>query len=275
MFISKSIKTDSVTITPEIAEQLVSQNKANRKVSANNLNKIKASMNRGEWVLNGEAIKVSRDGRVLDGQHRLIAAIETGTTFKTLIVYGLPDSAQDSMDTGKSRTLADVLSIRGYKNATSLAATTVAIMRGEALGTKAGAISQWGSGVITNKQAMERIDAEPELTELPTIVGQHSKIGLPARTAGYLFYLFSAIDSEDASYFMEKLLSGDGLERGNPILTLRNQLINLKAERGQKKQDYIAALVIKSWNKFRDGESSTLLRFTPGGANPEKYPEPK
>lgn len=275
MFISDSIKTEVVTITPEIATRLTAQKQANRKVSANNLNKVKAAMNRGEWVLNGEAIKISTSGRVLDGQHRLMASSETGITFTTLIVYGLPEEAQDSMDTGKSRTLADVLSIRGYKNATSLASITIAIMRGERWGTRQGAISQWGSGLITNKQAIERIAAEPSLTELPTIVGQHSKIGLPGRTAGYLFYLFSAIDSEDAVFFFEKLLSGDSLDRGHPILTLRNQLINLKAERGQKKPDYVAALAIKAWNKFRAGESSTLLRFTPGGSNPEKYPEPK
>lgn len=274
MFISNSIKTEPATITPEIAEKLLAQNSSNRKVSQRNLDVIKESMSRGEWVLNGEAIKVDRKGKVLDGQHRLMACLETGTTFKTLVVYGLPDAAQDSMDTGKSRTLADVLSIRGYKNAAALAAIVVAIMRAERWGIRAGAINQRGNP-ITIKQAMARIEVEPDLTELPTIVMQHPRVGISSRTAGLLYYVLTGIDPDDAQYFFDKLLTGEGLERGNPILTLRNQLINLKSERGQKKQDYIAALAIKAWNKFRDGEKSSVLRFTPGGANPEAYPEPK
>lgn len=274
MFISNSIKTEPATITPEIAEKLLAQNSSNRKVSQRNLDVIKESMSRGEWVLNGEAIKIDRTGKVLDGQHRLMACLETGTTFKTLVVYGLPDAAQDSMDTGKSRTLADVLSIRGYKNAAALAAIVVAIMRAERWGIRAGAINQRGNP-ITIKQAMARIEVEPDLTELPTIVMQHPRVGISSRTAGLLYYVLTGIDPDDAQYFFDKLLTGEGLERGNPILTLRNQLINLKSERGQKKQDYIAALAIKAWNKFRDGEKSSVLRFTPGGANPEAYPEPK
>lgn len=274
MFISDSIKTDVITVTPRLAKQLLEQNTGNRKIAAVNLNKIKTAMVQGEWTLNGEAIKISRSGRILDGQHRLHAAVETDTTFETLIVYGLEDESQDSMDTGKARTIADILGIRGFKNTSSLAAITVAIIRSEKWGIKA-AVSQSIGFAVTPPQAIERIEREPSLTEIHRLVVPVAKIGLPTRTAGLLFYKFSEINPDDAQDFFFKLASGEGLNRGHPILTLRNFLINFKAERGQKNQVYVSALVIKAWNKYREGQDLRHLRFTSGGANPEAFPEPR
>lgn len=275
MFKSDSIKTEVVTITPRLARKLLEQNGGNRKVSAVNLAKIRTVMERGEWALNGEAVKISRSGRILDGQHRLMAAVDTDTTFETLIVYGLEDETQDTMDSGKSRTLADILSIRGYKNAVSLAAISVAIIRSEMWSIRAATIGGGNKYTVTTRQAMDRIESEPALTEIPRLVAPLTKIGLPARTGGLLFYRFSEIHSEDAADFFAKLASGEQMERGNPILTLRNLLVALRAERGQVDQSYVAAVCIKAWNKYRDGKDLMHLRFTPGGANPEKYPEPK
>lgn len=275
MFISDHIKTDVVTITPRLAKQLLHQNTGNRRVANTNLQKIKTAMARDEWVFNGEAIKISKSGKILDGQHRLIAAAETGTTFQTLIVYGLNDTTQDSMDTGKARTIADILTIRGYKNASSLAAITVAIIRSEQWGIRAATINGANAYTVTPPQAVDRIEQEPSLTEIHRAVAPATKIGLPARTGGLLFYKLSEINCDDAQDFFFKLTSGEGLNRGNPVLTLRNLLIALKAERGQKDQTYIAALVIKAWNKYRNGQDLFTLRFVPGGAKPEPFPEPR
>lgn len=273
MFISNSIKTEIVTVTPRLANQLLEQNTGNRKIGGTNLAKLKTAMQQNEWTFNGEAIKVSKSGRILDGQHRLAASVETSTTFETLIVYGLEDEAQDSMDTGKSRTISDILGIRGYKSTHNLAAITVAILRSEKWSLKV-AVRRSAGYVVTPPQALDRIEREPSLVDIPRIVQPVNKVGLPTKTAGLLFYKFSEISPEDAQDFFSKLASGEGLERGNPILTLRNTLITLKSERGQKDQGYVSALVIKAWNRYRTGQELRLLRFTPGGANPEPFPEP-
>lgn len=275
MFTSNTIKTDVITVTPNTARKLLEQNTGNRKVSQANLNKVKAAISRGDWALNGEAIKIAKTGRILDGQHRLHACIELDTPIETLIVYGLDDDTQDTMDTGKARTVADVLAISGYKNAVPLAAATIAIIRAEKWGIRAAVAAGSSSYTITAKQALERLTEEPSLAELPTIVSPVKKIGIPGKTAGLIYYICSGISQEDADDFFSKLASGEGLDRGNPILALRNQVINIKQEtRGQVNQQIVAALMIKAWNKYRTGEETKLLRFSPGGANPEKFPEP-
>lgn len=276
MFISNSIKTDVVTITPRLARQLLDQNTGNRKVSGTNLAKIKTIMERGEWALNGEAVKVAKDGRILDGQHRLRAAVETETTFETLIVYGLEDESQETMDGGKSRTLADILSIRGYKSATATAAITLAIIRSEQWNIRAAVSGGSNAYTVTNRQAIDRLEREATIADIPKIISSVRKVGMSGKTAGLLYYVFSGVDSEDADHFFEKLTTGADMDRGNPILTLRNLLIDTRyTARGEINQTYIAAVTIKAWNRYRAGEPSVQLRFRIGGANPEAFPEPR
>lgn len=269
-----SIETRIETITPEAAKGYLIKNTRNRKVGGVNYNKIKTSLQRGEWKLNGEAIKIASDGTILDGQHRLMASAETGVSFETLIVTGLPYDTQDTMDTGKTRTLADVLTLNGWKSGTIVAAVVAAIVRTEKYGLRAafGSNSGW---TVTNKEALDRLDNEPAIADVAAWSSRMSRLGLHGRTSGALFYVFSKIDAEDTEFFFARLQSGDGLVTGDSILTLRNLLIAHKSSRGTLPQSYLAAVTIKAWNKFRAGEQCVQLKFTLGGANPERFPEPK
>lgn len=275
MFISDTIKTDRLTITPRLAKQLLEQNTGNRKIKTAGLETLKSTLLRGEWEFNGEAIKIAKDGRVLDGQHRLLASAETGIPFETMIVYGLNDSTQETMDIGTIRLLPDILYIRGYKNTNRIASITVAIIRSEKWNIRSAIAGGANKFTVTNKEATDRLEREPSLVDLGAIVHPIAKLGVPQRTGGLLYYKFSEISSEDTQYFFEKLETGVGLGEGDPILALRNALIAIKSNaKGQTNQVYIGALIIKAWNKFRDGEPVSQLRFRIGGASPESFPEP-
>lgn len=61
-------------VTPEMAENILAARGPNRNVSASVINKYARDMLAGRWQLNGQTIKISKDGQLLDGQHRLEAA---------------------------------------------------------------------------------------------------------------------------------------------------------------------------------------------------------
>lgn len=109
------------TITPEIAKTMLGENVNNRCISRDNVNLFAREIRNGEWRFNGEAIKFGKDGRLLDGQHRLLAVIAADKPLTTLVIRGLEDETQQTMDSGKTRTLGDVLTLRGEKNSTQLA----------------------------------------------------------------------------------------------------------------------------------------------------------
>lgn len=269
-----TLKTETMTITPEKAKDFLAQNTRNRKIKPANLAVVKAALQRGEWKLNGEAIKIARDGTILDGQHRLLACVETGISFRTLVIWDLPDETQETMDTGRARSPKDVLALRGHTNAVALASTALGIIRSEQYSIKA--VVQPGSkNPVTTAQIVHRVESEPAIADVARFGQKFGRIGLPGRVASVLFYRLSEIDAEDAEFFFEKLLSGADLEEGSPILALRRQTLSSRDSKGEKSMVYLTAIVIKAWNKFRAGEHARVLKFVPGGANPEKFPEPR
>lgn len=102
-----------VTITPEMAEEMLKHNVANRKVNQANVNRIAADMITGNYKVNGETIKISPNHEILDGQHRLLACIKSGVSFKSYIVYNVEREAVGTIDMGKGRSVADSLNVMG------------------------------------------------------------------------------------------------------------------------------------------------------------------
>lgn len=262
-----------VDITPAVAAQMLDKNVKNRKVSNRNFGTLVRAMKNGEWELNGEAIKVDLNGFVLDGQHRLHAVVESGVTIRTFLIEGLSSSTQDTMDTGKSRGLADVLAIRGEPNATTTAAVTRRVFLYRRHGLRSATLSSFPTTV---KETLNFLDSNEWIKDLALPAARIGRLAkLPGALTGLLMVVFSEIDQDDADDFFEKLTTGAGLDAGSPLLTLRKQLMKLHEDKGTTNQTYLAAITIKAWNKYRAGESASLLKFTTGGANPEQFPEPK
>jgi len=116
------LQLEIVTITPELAQEWLDRGGTNRKVTRRRIEAMTAAIQRGEWQLTGEAIKLDHEGRVRDGQNRLHAIVAAGIPVHSVVAGGLSEEAFDVMDTGRSRTGADVLGIHGYPSQNALAA---------------------------------------------------------------------------------------------------------------------------------------------------------
>lgn len=99
-------------ITPEVAQYLLDTfNTRNRSLTDSTVEAYARDMSSGRWAYNGEAIKFSADGVLTNGQHRLKACVVSGTPFFTDVLVGMPADSVLTEDTGKSRSVADVVSI--------------------------------------------------------------------------------------------------------------------------------------------------------------------
>ena len=269
------LNVQAVQLTPKKANELLAHNTHNRKVAQAKVNLWAEAMKRGEWRLNGEAIKISADGTILDGQHRLYAVVQSGVTIPILLITGLPRQSQETMDTGKSRSLADVFTLRGEKNAVLLAAVVSGLVKYERWGVQSAFVTSSG-WPVTNGQAIQWLDDHPDVRASVNVargIADHSYV--TGKIAGILHYRFTHIDTEDGEDFFEKLDTGAGMDAGHPILALRKQL---KLIHDDPTQGYnprrIGGLVLKAWNKYRAGDTNVkLLKFTVGGAHPDQLPE--
>ena len=110
-----SIKTKIVSISPEYASQLLECNTHNRPLNINRAKKIADAILRGEWQLNGDAIRLSKSGVLLDGQHRLKAIDISGVQVQSILITGLDDDVFNTIDTNaNTRTSSDIRYLDGH-----------------------------------------------------------------------------------------------------------------------------------------------------------------
>lgn len=264
-----------VEITPELAHEWLGFNTHNRNVRQRVVLAYAADMTAGNWRWNGESVKFSADGTLLDGQHRLKAVVEAGIAVPMLVIRGLKNDAQETVDGGAKRKFADVLKLRDEPSPIALASICrrVTVWDG---GSRGGA-EVGGKYAPTNTQMLQALERYPWLRDLAlpaTNVAVHC--GLPASVIGFSWWLFSQLDggSDDAEFFFARLGDGQGLVKGDPIYELRKAADNSRSVKGERSERYLTAILIKAWNAYRDGAKVGLLRFRPGGAAPERFPEP-
>lgn len=92
-------------ITPEIAAQLLKTNiERNRAINVSRVFMYEHDMLSGKWVENGETIKIDKEGRLIDGQHRLKAIERSGVTLWLWVARGVSPESFETVDVGLTRT---------------------------------------------------------------------------------------------------------------------------------------------------------------------------
>jgi hypothetical protein len=256
------------TISPEMAEEILVANRHNRNLRSARVAQLVEVMRRGEWILNGETIKIAADGTLLDGQHRLQAVVDSGVPIESLVMRGMPLEAQDTVDTGRRRRLADILAIEGHTDSHALGASLSMLHRFRT-GKR---IDYSHAGAPSPKQALDLLAREPQIRDSVREARRVTKqiSGGPVGVFASLHCLFLEIDEEATQDFFDRLADGVGLAKDDPALHLRNQLIRSRNERTYvQSPSHVAALTIKAFNLRRAGRKIDLLSFK----KTEKFPE--
>lgn len=99
------------TITPALASEWLEKNTENRRKRGTYITAMAAAMRRGEWKPTHQGIAFSKDGTLLDGQHRLEAIVKAKINLEMLVVVGLEPSSFSVIDVGSKRTMADTTNL--------------------------------------------------------------------------------------------------------------------------------------------------------------------
>ena len=272
--IKKQVKAEWVEVTPAMATALLDANSHNRRLREAVADGYARDMAADRWDVNGETIKICIDGRLIDGQHRLEAIEITGISAVCLVVTGLPIEAQKTTDIGSRRSYADTLRWEDVKNEDAVSA----IVRRVAL-WKAGYRVKSGRYKPTEPEMSETFATVPGIAEAAEFGVAHAKgAGIPPAQLGFAYWLLAGIDATAATWFMQRIADGAGLQLGHPVLVFRDRLRRERDAlrgRGSVSPDLILALLIKAWNAYRAGDSITKLQLPTGGLTAESFPIPK
>jgi hypothetical protein len=268
------------TITPQQARHwLEHNNNHNRHLNPTTVKKYASDMREGNWQMNSMPIVFSDTGQLLDGQHRLAACVKANTPFEAIVFSGLPENTQTTIDTGRPRSLPDVLAINGEANTAILssAARTYWLMERKSID----GIYQPDARHGTIPQFLAIIEEHPHLRQLAKEYATFK-----AKSNGLLTsypYLalrlrFDEIDLSASQEFFDKLATGEDLGKGNPILVLRSTLIKyrfasegLRNGSAYKDRHFELVATIKAWNAWRKGETLNHISVRSGALAPKIY----
>jgi len=261
----------TIEVTPEIArEWLENSTNTNRRIAQPRVEHYRDMMLAGQWGFTGQNIIFSKDGSLLDGQHRLWAIIEAAIPITTGVTFGIAKEEFIHLDSGKPRGGGDALSALGYASTTRLAAGARILWE-----YQNGVFGFYHKKRISNLDIVKVVEENPNLVLSCRLADGWKSTGLTGGEVSGLHYIFGEKDTDMASEFFSALSTGANLASDSPILKLKTRLAQAKALKGYNLSKLVrAAFTIKAWNAYRRGQPIKQLRFTPSGSTKEVYPIP-
>lgn len=223
-------------ITPALAGTFLKDNLCNRKVRMNHVNRLKTEILAGRWMITHQGIAFDEDGKLLDGQHRLMAIQAAGKPVQMLVTRGIQTllnghgslAAMDVIDCGKTRTVGDQLHLlHGIVNSNLVAAVCRMINIMLTADSQAARTQTVGQALGVMKIYGEHITRLIEVAQAVKLVRNSPIIAGCAIAA--------AIAPEITYTFFQQLSNGSGIKAGDPVYALREYII--KFGMGSNRED--------------------------------------
>ena len=265
--------TKTVVFDKAFAERVLELNTGNRRVNRRKIDRLAEQMRSGSFENTGEPIIISAEGVLNDGQHRLLAVIETDSVVDMDVRFGIPRSAFTKTDTGSSRTGGDVLAIRGVAGGAAVAPALrllVLFRRG---------LPDSVRGFVSNAEIDEAFE---KWKGIETVGRQVSGFNFPkgVRSTPLLATAFMASRSpakEKLAGWLETLATGLTSSRTNPAYILRERLMHGVDAAVGTREGLLErfALMIISWNASAAGEGigSREFRWSATGKLAKPFPK--
>jgi len=254
------MKTEILSVTPEMAEKFLRKNKSNRIISKERVSLYSSIMLKGEWELNGEALIFDKEDNLLNGQHRLSAVIKANCNVEFLIVSGVHNSAFKTIDSGKSRNAQDVFRIDGILNSSTVAGGVSRYLK---LVRGINSIDQ--SKIYANISNKDILDEYTENSELyqnlfhrsSSFYRTNHRILTKSDYIGFYRLFQTKYNTDVIDRFFDSIEQGVGI-----CGILKNRLLSDVISKRKATSAEKTAIIIKAFNHFNSGKEVKLLKYS-------------
>lgn len=249
-----------VVVTPSAATELLDRNLNNRRMSVRRAAKLADAMTRGEWQYNGDTIRISKTGRLLDGQHRLKAIEISGIPQKYIIVDGLEDEAFTTIDVGSPRSAYQMLDMAGEKNTTALAAVAKMVLLFRSSGIP---LSGNMDKQPTHSQVVDFAEADADLKHSvsATMGSAWIKRYVGPSVSGFCHYMFGQDDDKCRDDFFKELASGDLTYINSPVKYMRELFIEERGASYTPDKLRRTGLMFRAFKAYKQRRESKIVRL--------------
>jgi hypothetical protein len=212
------------TIDPKTARKYLASMGLNRKPKEATVAQYCNDMVTGKWLLSPQGIAFDEEGRLFEGQHRMLAIIRGEVPVQMLVLRGFPVTQQsmktmDVVDSGVGRSLADRLKLMGcYHGNPNLASAAARQIAGIVMGTNCRAARKLSiSGVVEILRIWKHeMHAVCSVLDRPQFRNFRNGHTIAAFTVAAVADL-KALDRD-----MGRITTGANLDPDSPLLELRN-----------------------------------------------------
>jgi hypothetical protein len=248
-------------LTPYLAKELLSMNKANRKVKDQSKRSYIDQMKKGLWKENGEPIIIDKDGVIKDGQHRLLAVIDADFSYNCAIIYDVDCDVMDTIDTGTNRSLPDVLELNGFSYSGMTSSVIKLIIK-----HKAGKSALVQNGVdritVTNSKGLDFANSNKDIlfTFCKTanrINSNKFKVMTPSEIAFFLWVLTKRGKDYENTTSVISFLEGISGYKINPSSCTYYAFTKMHASKTKKtpmNKTFRFNLIAKTWKLFLEND---------------------
>lgn len=262
----QEIEIEVREVGPAEARKLLASNDRNRKQRIRNTNKIARAMEIQEFRFAGDPIRLTKERRLIDGQHRLEAIIASGTTQTLLVMTGFDDDVQLYIDSGSGRRAGDQISMfMNVPNANTWSSIASLAIRWDA----GDLISNILSPSIPEIMAFCEDHADEVDRAVKATNAQYPKTKARRPVAGALYFYAHRQASQDCETFFRKLADGSG-RPGEAVFVLRETFIARK-DRSRLTALEELALFTSAWNLTRQGRVVQRLQLPRHGIVEETF----
>lgn len=238
-------------VTPAMAERMLEKNSVNRDISKPSVDQYARSMASGLWL--PSVIWIDTEGNIIDGQHRLTAVVQSGHKIKFIIVRNAPKMMQDVLDTGKKRTIKDVLSFKGEENAQQLGAIARLV---NLVVTQRIGLAQMN---LSNEELLGTIEMYPDMrpaAEIAEWAKYNRAFNMNPSVIGTAWWLIARkFSADEATRFINRVCTLVGEREGSPILALNKRVSEMRKNNQRFSVRDQLAVLLKVWNYDATGRS--------------------
>ena len=249
-------------ITPDIAKFYLKYNVANRPLRKDIVELYSKQMKDGLWKVSNDAISFDEDGKLVNGQHRLHAVVDSNVACDFLVTSGLDRESFAVMDNGIIRTSGNVFYLQGiqyYRLSPSIIKRKMILesnMAGEGGGnTKKG-----------NAQILQEYNNHQEdynkICKDAMILYDKSRLLTATDYGGYIAYLtFVKKHPYTLAHGFFKEFAEIEKATNDVVILLRQRLLNDKLSAVKMTRLSRVKLIIKAWNAYVTGKTVKLLKY--------------
>lgn len=267
MLITNGMYTETVTLTPQLATQmLANKHPKQRKLDTKKARSMARDIEGKRWNNNmhwADPIMLSPDGLLMNGQHRCKAVEITKTPIQVDVRYNVPEEYFDFVDNGKPRYTHDFIDVKNATTLTAVArfANSIECGRPLSMAIEGKVLSYENKRIVaTRTELIDFIDENKGLLEFCTQQGMRMRTAFQGGSAGMIgcaFWLVSHISNtadteniikEFVDSFTDDVPSHRALASGKNLGVGR--LLTAAKERTRIRSEYWLALTLAMYDAY-------------------------